>query len=101
LNAVKVGLLQAMGIVGYVGLVAILFWKGNEWFGKTTNYLGPVAMLTLFSVSALICALIAFGYPFLVFWEQKKPREALKIVIYETGWLVIFVLVMLLGMVLT
>lgn len=88
----EIALLQAMGIIVYIGLVALIFWKGNEWFGKVDFYLGPVMMLTLLSVSAMVCALLAFGYPFLVMWSQKKPKRALKIVIYETGWLLAFLL---------
>jgi len=63
-------------------------------FGQKLNgFLAPVVFLLLFSVSALVCAIISFGYPFLLFWEEKKPRQALCLVGYTAGWLIgIFVI---------
>lgn len=88
---------QALGIAIYCGLVGLLFWKGNEWFGKVPNYWGPLLFLILFSASALVCAVIVFGYPFILFWEKEKPREALRLVVYTAGWLVFFTLLVMLG----
>src|SRR4030065_504773 len=36
-----IGFFQALGLAAYCGLVGILFWKGNEIFGKVPNYWGP------------------------------------------------------------
>lgn len=85
-----IAFLQAWGLMVYVGLVALLFWKGEEIFGKVDLYLGPVMLLTLFVVSALISALIVLGYPFIIFWEEKKTRKALKLVGYTIFWLIFF-----------
>lgn len=92
-----VALYQALGIAIYCGLVGLVFWKGNQWFGKVPNYWGPVLFLTLFSVSVLICALIVFGYPFVIFWEKKKTVEALRLVVYTAAWLALFTLLVMLG----
>jgi len=61
-----IGFIQALGLSIYCGLVGIIFWKGNTWFGNNHSMIGSFAMLSLFVVSALICALIALGYPFIV-----------------------------------
>ena len=87
-------LLQALGTTAYVSLVALIFWRGNQWFGKMNPYLGPVLVLTLLVISAIICALIVFAKPFLL-WQTKKPKKALKLVAYTAGWLVLFFFVTL------
>lgn len=98
-SLVTISLLQASGLVGYISLVAIIFWKGNEWFGKMGNtYLGPLTVLSLFAVSALICALITLGYPFTL-WQKGKGKDALKVVIYTALWVVGFILLFLLSQV--
>lgn len=88
------GFVQAVGVTLHCGLVGVLFWKGNEIFGKAPNYAGPVAFLLLFSVSALICTLIVFYQPYKLFFNGKK-KEALDLVLYTTGWLFIFFLIFL------
>lgn len=91
----KVAFLQGLALVFYCGLVGIIFWQGDQWFGNMNHYLGPVMVLVLLSMSVIICALIAFGYPFLVFWEDKKTKKALSIVYYTTGWLIFFMLLLM------
>ena len=86
---------QAFFQLIYIALVAILFWKGNELFGRVPNYIGPVMFLLLFVASALISALIILGYPFYLFWEEKKTKKALKLVAYTTVWLIFFLLMIL------
>lgn len=94
-NFPQQGLLQALAVSLYCGLVGILFWQGNNLFGNRPNYFGPVAFLLLFIVSALICGLLVFYQPYrLFFWGKKK--EALDLVLYTTVWLLIFLSVLLL-----
>ena len=89
------GLAQAGGVVAYCSLVGLLFWKGSEIFGKVPTYFGPVAFLLLFSVSALICALIVFYHPYKLFFAGKK-NQAVNLVLYTAGWLFIAFVVFLL-----
>jgi len=81
------GLIQALGVGGYCGLVGVIFWRGNAWFGKMDMYWGPVFFLMLFVVSAMISALIVFYYPYRLFFENKKS-EAIRLVLSTAGWLV-------------
>lgn len=90
-----IAFLQAFGLVLYCSLVALLFWRGNEWFGKMTNYLGPLLFLMLFAASALISALLTLGYPVYLFWQKKERVKALKVASYTAGWLVFFILLTL------
>lgn len=86
-----ISFLQATGLVAYISLVSVIFWKGNEWFGKMGNYTGPLLFLTIFAVSALISALITLGYPFTL-WQKKMTKEAIRLVIYTAFWIVGFVI---------
>ena len=85
-----ISFLQGLGLSIYISLVGVIFWNGDEWFGKADNYLGPVLVLTLLVASALICGALALGYPLYIALEKKKLQEAIKIVIYTTLWVVIF-----------
>jgi len=87
------GFFQALGVTFYCSLVGLLFWKGNEIFGQM-NYLGPVLVLVLLSVSVLICALIVFYRPYRLFFDGKK-KEASELVLSTTAWLFVFFLVFL------
>jgi len=76
-SAVRGGLVQALGIVAYCSMVGLFFWKGDEIFGKMSNYFGPVAFLLLLSVSILICALIVFYKPYILFFDNKSVQLTL------------------------
>ncbi len=90
-----ISLLQAFALTSYCSLIALLFWRGNKWFGKAPNYLGPLLFLILFSTSALICALLTLGYPAILLWQKKQTNQAIKLVIYTTGWLFLFTLLII------
>lgn len=90
-----IGFLQALGVVLYCCLVALFFWKGNEVFGVAPNYLGPLLVLLLFVLSALICALIVLGYPITLFWEKKETEKALRLVAYSAAWIIFFFVLLL------
>ena len=90
-----VSFLQSLGLVSYISLISVIFWKGNEWFPKMNNYIGPLIMLTLFVVSALICALITLSYPFTL-WQKGKTKDALRVIFYTAFWTIGFLIVFLL-----
>lgn len=87
-----VGLLQALEVTLYCGLIGLLFWKGNEIFGKMDRLVAPVMFLVLFIVSALICTLMVFYYPYLLFFEKGMKKQAMEVVVWTTGWLAVFLL---------
>lgn len=92
LTPAKIGGLQALGLVSYISLIALFFGNANQIFGPVDQFWAPILFLSLFVVSALICALIVLSYPFLMFWDKKKPRLALEIVLFTALWLAVFVL---------
>lgn len=85
---------QALGVTVYCALVAFLMWNGSKLFGRVPNYFGPFLALILFSTSALICALMVGYYPF-VLWQKKQIKEAIRLVFYTAGWLVLVTLLVL------
>lgn len=82
------GFFQALGLVAYCGLVATVMWNASQLFKDTPDYFGPFLFLILFSTSALICSLITLGYPFTLYFNKGKKKEAIKLVFYTTYWLV-------------
>lgn len=86
-----IGFIQALGLSFYCSLIGIVFWNVDNWFDNVHSFLGPFAMLSLFVVSALVCALITLGYPFIVFWDKKNTKQALQLVLYTAIWLLLFV----------
>jgi hypothetical protein len=98
-SPIFIGFLQSLGLSLYILLIALVIWNGEAWFGRIGNFLGPILFLSLFVVSAIICALIALAYPFIVFWDKKNTKEAMRIVFYTAGWLTLFVLIFLVTLV--
>lgn len=93
-----IAFLQALGLIVYCSLVGLIIFQGNSWFGPLTAPFGPILFLLLFVVSALISASLVLAYPFLILWEEKNTRKAIKLVIYTTLWLILFVLVFLMAL---
>lgn len=87
-----IGFLQALGVTAYCSLIAVFFWQANQWFGRVPTYLAPLLFLTLFTTSALICAIITLGYPAILFLEKKQTGKAVKLVLGTALWLVFFTL---------
>lgn len=82
--------LQAAILTFYCLMIGNLMWNANHLFGKMNSFLGPALFLIIFVISAIICTLI-FGYnAFIIFWEEKNTKKALKLILYTTLWLFAF-----------
>jgi hypothetical protein len=92
-----IAFLQALGLIGYCCLIALVFWRGEQWFGRVPNFLGPFLMLIILCTSALICGLLVFGYPAKLYLKTKKFDQPLKLVLSTAAWLVVFSLLIMLG----
>ena len=89
-NVVLIGLLQALGLASYISLIAVFIQNAIKWFGPLNNFTGPIIMLTLLSLSVLICGFIALGYPIKLFFVKKQPQKAIKVVAFTALFLLIF-----------
>ncbi|MBI3397104.1 hypothetical protein HY045_01360 [Candidatus Woesebacteria bacterium] len=96
----KTGFLQAFGVALYCALVAFIMWNGNKIFGQMKSYLGPFFILTLLSTSALICGLLVFYKPYLLFFEGKK-KEAIDTVVSTAISLLALLIILLIYLFLT
>ena len=89
----KLGILQALFITFYCSLVGLVMWKGNEIFGRVDSLIGPIAVLVMLSVSALICGLIVFYRPYKFFFANKK-EEAVNVVVSTAVSLFVILLIL-------
>lgn len=89
----KIGFLQALGVVLYCFLVGVVFSQGPRISPKVNSYFGPVVLLLLFSVSALICGLLVFYRPYRLFFADKK-KAAVDVVVFTALWLLVFFLLL-------
>ena len=86
-----IALLQAVGLISYIALVAFVMQNAESFLDGTSEFLRAILFLTLFSTSALICGSITLGYPGYVLWKTKDAGRAMEIVAYTALFLVIFV----------
>jgi hypothetical protein len=72
--------------------------NGEKFFGNVNKSLGPIMFLSMFCFSALVCGLIVFYKPYLLFLD-KKGKEAINLVMWTTRWLGMFLIIVILGVV--
>lgn len=89
------GFLLALGEGIYIFLVALVMKNANHLFGNNPGVLPIIAFLMLFVVSATISGALILGKPILLYLEGKK-REALELFGFTVGWILIFLVVLLL-----
>jgi len=94
-----IAFLQALGLITYCSLISLIFWRGEAWFGRMPNFLGPFLMLIILCTSVLICGLIVFGYPAKLYLKTKKFYQPLKLVLSTAAWLVGFSVLIILGII--
>ncbi|MFZ3301371.1 MAG: hypothetical protein WA152_01505 [Microgenomates group bacterium] len=87
----KFGIFQALGVALYCTTIGTIMQNGSKFFGERDTFITPIFVLTMFCVSALICALIVFKKPYELFFSGKRD-EALSVVVYTAASLFIFLL---------
>ena len=81
LNLSTIGLLQALAVILYCGLVAGFFWSCNKFFVAVQGFEITALMLAILVFSAAMTGSLVFGYPaYLVI--NKKVKEALTLLAY-------------------
>lgn len=77
-----IGLLQAIGVIAYCVLIAVLF----NFLGKTAvqppGILGFAAILVLLVFSAAVTGSIVFGYSAYLLFKEKKIKEPLFVLAF-------------------
>jgi hypothetical protein len=90
----KEGLMQALGIVGYITLFTIFITSANKYIPGPDPVWAPFVFLTIFCFSVMTCGLIVFYKPYMLFVD-KKPKEAGKLVLSTAKWLGLFALMII------
>lgn len=74
----KTAIINSIGTVIYIALVALLMTSGNQIFGQANGVLGGVGILLLFTLSALIVGSLVLGKPLMLYLDGSK-KEAVKL----------------------
>jgi len=94
----SVGLLQALGLIAYITLVALFIQNTASLIGFLDNsYLAPIIPLSLLVISTLVCALISLSYPIYLVWDRHQTSRAIKVVVYTAIWL-FFITILVIGL---
>jgi hypothetical protein len=89
-------LLNALGTIAYVSVVATVMQNGEKIFGNMNQTTGPIAFLTLFVLSASVTGGLVLGKPVLMYLNNQKS-DAIRMFIYTLSWLALAVIILLLA----
>jgi hypothetical protein len=90
----KRSFLNSAGVLIYITLVSLVLQNGERIFGEMDNFIGPVAFLLLFTLSAAIVGSLILGKPILMYLDGKK-KEAVQLLMASIGWLALYFLIAL------
>lgn len=85
------GFLQASGLLVYITIIAFVLANANKIFGPAGSFLGPMAFLLLFVVSAIISGFLVLAKAGFLFWE-KKYKEAFTLVLWTLTWAIFYLI---------
>jgi hypothetical protein len=91
----KSSFLYALGAGVYIVLVGLFMHYAESLFGKNDNVIGIVAVLILFSLSALVVGGLLIGKPVMLYIDGKK-KDAILMLASVAGWMLLFFLIALL-----
>jgi len=88
-----IAFLQATGLVVYIIILSFFFnFISPSFSNSSAQFYAPIIMLLLFTISAVVCALLFLGRAGVLFWE-KKYKESFSLIGYTLAWgLLYFVL---------
>jgi hypothetical protein len=89
------GLFNALGIIVYVSAVSVIMQNGEKIFSNINEFVGPVAFLILFVLSAAVTGGLVLGKPVMLYLSDQK-NEAVKLFIYTLCWLTAAMAILLL-----
>ena len=84
----------SLGAGAWIALVATFTQNANSWFGTQDTIISVIAVLLLFSISALVVGGLIVGKPIFLYIDGKK-KEAIQMLLCSGGWLLLFFLIVL------
>ncbi|MFA4818912.1 MAG: hypothetical protein WC621_03660 [Patescibacteria group bacterium] len=94
---IKYSLVQAIAATVYIALVALLMTNAHSLFGEVAGVLAGVAFLLTLVLSAAIMGITIFGRA-IIWYLGGDKKEAVKLVGYTLGWLVLITLLVFLAL---
>lgn len=88
----KSSFLNALGIVVYIIVIATIMQNGDRLFGAEDNFVTPIVVLMLFTLSAITVGGLVLGKPLMLYLDGKK-KEAVAMFLQTAGWLAGFTVV--------
>ncbi len=85
-KTIVTGFFQAVGVTGYIALVALVMHNGEKLFGEKDTILMPIAFLLLFVLSAAITATLTLGRSLILYFEGSKAEGA-RLFFCTLAWL--------------
>lgn len=78
---ISLSVLNSLGVLIYVSLVALFMDNAQKIFGKNDNFITGVIVLLIFILSALVTGSLVLGRPILFYLDGKKS-EAVKLLFW-------------------
>lgn len=66
--------LNAIAATLYISAIGILFSNGDSLFGQQDTILAPIAMLSLFTLSAAVMGYLFLYQPLIIFLDGNKKK---------------------------
>ena len=76
----------------YTGAVSWILFNSNRLFSPVHSFVGPLAMLMLFVLSATVVGALVLGRPALLYLNGSK-KEALQFFGYTVAWIFLITLI--------
>lgn len=92
-------LINALGVLVYVSIVAFLIFNGEHIFDNKPSFLIPLFMLLLFIISASVTGLLVMGKPIHLYLSGFK-KESFILLFTTLAWLALFIVVIITGLLL-
>ncbi len=92
-------LASAVGVAAYVAVISYVMRNGEKVFGQVNNFLGPIAFLLMFVLSATITGALVLGRPAMLFLDGQK-KEAVKLFLFSAGWLLVIIVAVFIAQIL-
>jgi hypothetical protein len=92
-----VSLVNSLGVLVYTSLVVFIMNNGEKLFGQKSPFLGGLAILMLFVLSAITTSSLVLGRPIYLYLQGLKS-EAVKMLIYTVAFLFVITTLVLLSL---
>ncbi len=89
-NPILQSLVHAVLVFIYILLVTIVMRHGGQVFENDKSFLGPIAFLMLFVLSAAVMGALVLGRPILLYLDGHKTA-AVKFFAYTIGWIIVVI----------